>query len=155
MFPSLICKFSSLISSKTHGFIICQCIVLYATFVISCPPGKSKDEPYPPNPREVGGAESTTPDTTTEQEGTDPVSEKVEGDMKIVKFNVQPERPNTTEHAWVMICKEGSMKFDQCCISNDLWQLDHLPRQKRKLLPITAPFMCAIRGMTSHLPISY
>ena len=131
-FPSLICELSSFITSKTCGFIFYQCIVLYLTLVISCPPGKLKDEPYPGTIKPTDDGESTNPDEPTSRElVTDSASDRVIVDSKIVQFNVQPEMPNNTEHAWVMICKEGSMKFDKCCISNQLWYLEQMPKQKR------------------------
>ena len=118
--------------TNTRVFIICQFIILFVTCVFSCPAKSHDDEEdppfYPTGGRDPGGREATSEDPT---EPTNPASERVQGEYKIVEFEVQPEQPNNTEHAWVMICKEGSEPFDQCCISNQLWYFERLPRQKR------------------------
>ena len=120
---------SSYTSTKFCSLIICQCMLAFVTFVVSCPPANPDEPEYsgiykssePPDPP----TETTLSDETTEE-----TLKPLPTDLKIIELQTQPGKPDNIEHAWVMICQADSDPFGHCCISNQLWYLEHLPKQK-------------------------
>ena len=114
---------SSFKSTKLCGLIICQFMVIFVTFVATCPPPGDPPDPtgYPPD---TASPRILTDDTTIV------VTKKVPMSLNIVNLRTEPEKLEGIGHAWVMICQGDSDPFGQCCISNKLWELEPRPRRK-------------------------
>ena len=114
---------SSFKSAKLCGLTICQCIIIFVTFVATCPPPGDPPDPteYPPN--------TASSREVTDEPTTIVVTKKVPMSLNIVNLRTEPEKLDEAGHAWVMICQGDSDPFGECCISNNLWELEHLPRQ--------------------------